>query len=72
MRDPSRLCVLSRHFCRRGAGHRGCGAFTARILTPRRILGIPVCARRLFGEFHGARVLVGEADAATRRRELRH
>lgn len=36
--DPSRLCVLSWHFGRRGAGHRGCGAFTTRIHASR---GVP-------------------------------
>jgi hypothetical protein len=31
-----------------------------------------VRARGLFCEFHGTRVVIGEADAATRGRELRH
>ena len=33
---------------------------------------MPVRARWLFCELHGARVVVGEEDTATRGRELRH
>jgi hypothetical protein len=31
-----------------------------------------VCARGLLCELHGARVVIGKADTATRGRELRH
>ena len=69
--DPSRLCVLSWHIGRRGAGHRGRGALATRIHASRGVPRMPVRARGLFCEFHGARLVVGKTDTATRGRELR-
>ena len=43
-----------------------------RIHASRSILGVPVGAHVLFGEFQEACLSLGETDVTTRRRELRH